>query len=107
MLYGSKLFPIITNHRYPERGRRHIPFFGRPLRSGRSREYFETPHNVDIERLVEVHRFKVYRATDAPSLESALSEFYQPGQQAAVLIIQTPEKINGKILKGYFQTLKN
>ena len=32
---------------------------------------------------------------------------YQPGRQAAVLIIQTPEKINGKILKGYFQTLKN
>ena len=44
-------------------------------------ELFETPHDVDIERLAEVHRFKMYRATDAPSLESALSEFYQPGQQ--------------------------
>ena len=70
-------------------------------------EYFETPHNVDIERLAEVHRFKVYRATDATSLETALSEFYQPGHSPAILVVHTPEKINGEILKGYFQALKD
>ena len=69
-------------------------------------ELFETPHDVDIERLAEVHRFKMYRATDAPSLESALSEFYQPGQQPAILVVHTPGKINGEILKGYFQALR-
>ena len=69
-------------------------------------EFFETPHDVDIERLAEIHRFKVYRATDAPSLESALSEFYQPGQQPAILVVHTPGKINGEILKRYFQALR-
>ena len=69
-------------------------------------EFFETPHDVDIERLAEIHRFKVYRAIDAPSLESALSEFYQPGQQPAILVVHTPGKINGEILKGYFQALR-
>ena len=70
-------------------------------------EFFETPHNVDIEQLAKVHRFKVYQATDAPSLASALSEFYQPKQQPAILVVHTPGKINGEILKRYFQVLKN
>ena len=70
-------------------------------------EFFETPHDVDIERLAEIHRFKVHRATDAPSLESALSEFYQPGQQPAILVVHTPGKINGEILKRYFQALRD
>lgn len=69
-------------------------------------EFFETPHGVDIEQLAKVHSFKVYRATDVDSLTSVLPDFYQPGEQPAILVVHTPGKVNGEILKGYFQALK-
>ncbi|MFR1240136.1 MAG: hypothetical protein ACLSDJ_03000 [Butyricimonas faecihominis] len=104
LLYG----PNCPRHYAPSLSKRGIfRFLAGPSGLEEVEEFFETPHDVDIERLAEVHRFKVYRATDAPSLTSALSEFYQLEQQPAILVIHTPGKINGEILKGYFQALKD
>jgi len=69
-------------------------------------EYFETPHEVNIEQLARNHPFKVYRATDKNSLLAVLPDFYKPDQQPAILVIHTPGNINGEILKAYFQALK-
>ncbi len=99
--------PLITINRIQNGGGGIFRFLAGPSGLEEVEELFETPHDVDIERLAEVHRFKMYRATDAPSLESALSEFYQPGQQPAIIVVHTPGKINGEILKGYFQALKD
>ena len=69
-------------------------------------ECFEVPHQVDIEKLAGVHRFTIFRAEDEESLRMVLPIFYQPAQQPAILIVHTPGRINGKILKEYFQTLR-
>ena len=69
-------------------------------------EYFETPHEVNIEQLAKNHPFNVYQATDESSLLAVLPDFYKPGQYPTILVIHTPGKINGEILKAYFQALK-
>lgn len=69
-------------------------------------EYFETPHGMDIERFASVFRFKVYTADSEEALREVLPHFYSPGDRPAILVVKTPGKMNGEILKGYFKALR-
>lgn len=68
-------------------------------------DYFETPHEVNIRQLAEVHRFNVFSATDEASLKQILPDFYRLDERPSVLIIETPRLVNGQILKEYFKSL--
>ncbi|MDR1866475.1 MAG: 2-succinyl-5-enolpyruvyl-6-hydroxy-3-cyclohexene-1-carboxylic-acid synthase [Bacteroidales bacterium] len=69
-------------------------------------ELLETPHGVDVRQLAQLHRFELFSATDAASLQAALETFFLPASRPAMLVIDTAQCANGEILKRYFESLK-
>ncbi len=68
-------------------------------------EFFETPHQVDIVRLGELHGFKVFEADNEIILKECISSFFQPAEKPYLLVVKTPRTVNGNILKEYFKHL--
>jgi len=70
-----------------------------------SLEYFETPHNLNAKLLCEMYSIDHYSACDEKELKEQLKSFYQIDKKPKLLEIFTPNKINDKVLKNYFNAL--
>lgn len=68
--------------------------------------YFETSHSLNAKHLAKMFGFNYQRATNLEELESELSLFFLKEDKPSLLEINTPEKINDKILLDYFKKLK-
>ena len=70
-----------------------------------SLEYFETPHNLNAMQLCEMYSIKHYSANNEKELKKQLKSFYMMDKNPKLLEIFTPNKINDKVLKKYFNSL--
>ncbi|NHN27884.1 2-succinyl-5-enolpyruvyl-6-hydroxy-3-cyclohexene-1-carboxylic-acid synthase [Flavobacterium jejuense] len=68
--------------------------------------YFETSHNLNAKYLAEMFGFTYRKISDIVKLENSLSVFLASNDKPSLLEIQTPEKLNDKILLDYFKNLK-
>lgn len=69
-------------------------------------DYFETPHNLTAEYLCKMHNFEYTKAESEFELETQLSKFYNKSKFPKLLEVFTPREENDKILKAYFNNLK-
>ena len=68
-------------------------------------DYFETPHNLTARQLSEMFNIKYYVAKNEIELKAELKSFYQLEKEPKLLEIFTPNTINDKVLKRYFNCL--
>lgn len=65
-------------------------------------KYFETVHDLKIERLCELYDLEYDMADDTENLKSKLPHFYKSSSRPKLLEIRTPRAANDKILLNYF-----
>ena len=70
-------------------------------------DYFETPHNLTAEYLCKMYGFDYFMANDEVEMSNQLPNFYEDSSLPRVLEIFTPREENDKILKAYFNNLKD
>jgi 2-succinyl-5-enolpyruvyl-6-hydroxy-3-cyclohexene-1-carboxylate synthase len=68
-------------------------------------DYFETPHNLTARQLSEMFNIKYHTAKNEIELKAELKSFYQLGKEPKLLEIFTPNTMNDKVLKRYFNCL--
>jgi len=68
-------------------------------------DYFETPHNLTARQLSEMFNIKYYKAKNEIELKVELKSFYQLEKEPKLLEIFTPNTMNDKVLKRYFNCL--
>jgi len=68
-------------------------------------DYFETPHNLTARQLAEMFNFKYDVAKNENELKEQIKSFYQIENKPKLLEIFTPNTINDKVLKRYFDCL--
>lgn len=69
-------------------------------------EFFEVAQHLDIEKLVATYGLNYLKAENESELKLKLIDLYSSQQKATVLEVKTPRTDNDKILKKYFQALK-
>jgi len=69
-------------------------------------DYFETPHELTAEHLCKMHKFEYYKVSNEQELNNELFNFYETSKQPKLLEVFTPREENDKILKAYFNNLK-
>ena len=70
-------------------------------------QYFETPQSRSIQAICSAYGLEYCEAHDEESLALQLATFYHPSDAPKLLNIQTPRKLNDKILLGYFEFLSS
>ena len=80
-----------------------------PSETNQLENWFETHHNLEAEHIANLYQLNYYRADSEATLVKALLKFYekQHNKRPAILEIVTPRLENDKVLKRYFQTIKN
>jgi len=68
-------------------------------------DYFETPHHLTAKQLCEMHTIEYCTAKNEVELKNELNTFYQLENRPKLLEIFTPNTINDKTLKEYFNFL--
>jgi len=69
-------------------------------------DYFETPHQLTAEYLCKMYKFEYSTVKNENELKSELSNFYEVSSLPKLLEIFTPREENDKVLKAYFNNLK-
>jgi 2-succinyl-5-enolpyruvyl-6-hydroxy-3-cyclohexene-1-carboxylate synthase len=75
-------------------------------KSTNSLDYFETTHNLNAEKLCEMHFIKYEKVSSLEELKEKLNYFFNNSDRPKLLEINTPREINDTILKNYFNFLK-
>lgn len=70
-------------------------------------KWFEAPHARSIEKLVKSYDLPYYHATDQASLEAGLDKLYATHERPAVLHITTNALTSPKVLRDYFNQLRD
>lgn len=70
-------------------------------------KWFEAPHGRDIEGLVKSYDLSYHRATDEASLVAGLDLLYTPQGRPAVLHVITDAITSPRVLRDYFQQLRD
>jgi 2-succinyl-5-enolpyruvyl-6-hydroxy-3-cyclohexene-1-carboxylate synthase len=68
--------------------------------------FFETSHSLDASHLSKMYGFNYQQITNDDNLELKVGQFLADSSSKSILEIQTPEKLNDKILIKYFKKLK-
>ena len=69
-------------------------------------DYFETPHNLTAAHLCKMYNFEYSIVENENDLNMQLSKFYKKSKFPKLVEVFTPREENGKILKAYFNNLK-
>ncbi len=67
--------------------------------------YFETVQGLKLEKLCELYGIEYEQVSGKHDLQAKLEDFYKPSQTPKLIEIQTPRKVNDKILLSYFDFL--
>jgi len=67
------------------------------------RNFFETPHNVKIDKLCEAFGLEYHYASNWDEISKKTETFFQPTGKPAVLHIKTSGEISAKVFKQYYQ----
>jgi len=71
------------------------------------RHFFETPHNVSIDKLCDAFHVNYYRSGSKEELLTHLADFFKPNSRAGVLHIQTSGELSAAVFKQYYQFISN
>ena len=79
-----------------------------PSETNQLEDWFETQHNLQSKYIANLYNLNYYQANSESTLAEALEIFYkkQDNGRPAILEIQTPRLENDKILKRYFEFIK-
>ncbi|MFK7949858.1 MAG: 2-succinyl-5-enolpyruvyl-6-hydroxy-3-cyclohexene-1-carboxylic-acid synthase [Saprospiraceae bacterium] len=79
-----------------------------PSTTNQLENYFETHHNLQAEHIAKLYHLNYYQANSESTLAKALKSLYekQENGRPAILEIQTPRLENDKVLKRYFEFIK-
>ena len=69
-------------------------------------DYFETPHNLSAAHLCTMFNVEYFKAENELELDCTISNFFDKSMRPRLLEIVTPREENDKILKKYFNNLK-
>ncbi|TVQ15119.1 MAG: 2-succinyl-5-enolpyruvyl-6-hydroxy-3-cyclohexene-1-carboxylic-acid synthase [Bacteroidetes bacterium] len=67
------------------------------------RHFFETPHQVKVDKLCEAFGVEYFKADNNKDLKEILIDFFKPNQRPSVLHIQTTGELSAKTFKQYYQ----
>jgi 2-succinyl-5-enolpyruvyl-6-hydroxy-3-cyclohexene-1-carboxylate synthase len=67
------------------------------------RSFFETPHNVKIDKLCEAFGIEYHYASNLGDISQKTEVFFQPTGKPGVLHIKTSGDISAKVFKQYYQ----
>ena len=70
-------------------------------------DYFETPHQLTAEHLCTMFNFGYQKVSSIENIKNCLMQFFEENDQPKLLEIFTPREENDKILKAYFNNLKD
>jgi len=70
-------------------------------------KFFETTHELSAEHLCNLYDFKYECVSSLVNLKNSLQQFYKEGKGPKLLEINTPRKLNNKILLGYFDFISS
>jgi len=68
--------------------------------------YIETPHELNTGNIAGTYHIPYFFCDSADTLEKTLPDFYKPSSMPAILEVKTPRLLNGRVLKAYFEHLK-
>ena len=68
--------------------------------------YFETKHHLTAQHLCEMYGLNYNSASNVKDLEESISLFFQNNEQAQLLEVFTPNKVNDQVLLDYFKFIK-
>ncbi len=77
-----------------------------PDSTGYLEEFFETKHDLRVQKLAEMHGLNYFQADSEQTTKSNLDALMQ-SDKAGILEIITPRELNDKILKDYFKYLSS
>jgi len=69
-------------------------------------DFFETPHHVNIEQMVQSYGFDCISANNQDELSEQLKLMTAPREKPLFLVVHTPRMMNAQILKHYFNKIK-
>ncbi|MBK9175553.1 MAG: 2-succinyl-5-enolpyruvyl-6-hydroxy-3-cyclohexene-1-carboxylic-acid synthase [Flavobacteriales bacterium] len=78
-----------------------------PDRNPELLKWFEAPHGRDALALAKSYGLPWREANDANSLNEALEWLYDEHSKPAVLVVRTEAKVSPKVLRAYFQSLRD
>jgi len=81
-------------------------FIPGPSDSPELEDYFETTQEYRADKLAETYGLDYFYADSLENLNQTLSTFFEANNQASILEIKTPRKLNDVVLKNYFGCLK-
>ena len=99
---SSKLKIIVVNNG----GGGIFRFIPGPGDSGHLEEFFEASHSQSVRPLAEMYGLDYQYATNGDELEKVLPGFFKENDKPVMLEVFTPAKENAKVLKKYFEYLK-
>ncbi len=73
--------------------------------SNRVRQFLETPHHVDIQKLCMAYNTDYHHAGNKNELSELLQDFFKPNSRPVVLHITTDGDLSANIFKQYFQQI--
>ncbi len=69
------------------------------------RNFFETPHRVDIMNLCQAFGLRYFKADSVYDISTQLDDFFKPNSTAAVLHIKTSGETSARVFKQYYQLI--
>ena len=81
-------------------------FIPGPADSGFLDEHFEAGHNRSVQPLTEMYGLDYLVATNDEDFKKLLPQFFAKKNRPVVFEILTPKRLNAKVLKKYFEYLK-
>lgn len=69
-------------------------------------QFFETKHNLNARQLCDMYGLNYSKVENLSALETELEVFFDASQQAKLLEVFTPTRINDEVLLNYFKFIK-
>lgn len=70
-------------------------------------KYFETVHDLTAKPVCELYNFEYYQADSTEDIQKNMQEFFSKSDRPKLLEINTPRKLNDKVLLEYFNFMKS
>jgi 2-succinyl-5-enolpyruvyl-6-hydroxy-3-cyclohexene-1-carboxylate synthase len=81
-------------------------FIPGPSDSGYLEKFFEVRHSRSVQPLAKMYGFEYLYATNEEELKKLLPVFFEERKYPVILEVITPGKENAKVLRRYFEYLK-
>ncbi len=82
-------------------------FIPGPAETEELEEFFEAKHQQTAKYIAKAFNLRYISCSNENELENGFSELLDNNEQPGILEVFTPSELNGRLLRGYFKTLKS